>query len=435
MYKKKIDKQKLKQILAASNAHAVPHLVGNQNKCLKLIWLFMFVVSICACYYFLSKTLIDYFSYTKVTSIHLINKQPSLFPTVTICNRRDHGLPLENITLCQTNYDTDCQNKPQNYFESFIDSYYGQCLRFNSGKNFKGEPIELLKGYYGSSNDGLWLNFKLNSVDRFGKLMVIIHNHTIPPLNMANEDVKISPGRTNYITVHRTVLEKLEHPYSDCLKDPNTFQKNKTLINYLAKSGRAYSQKQCFELCFNLKYYETNPCNCTFNPWDQVFVKCYVSVDIFSKLYKCSEQYRTDFSEDHSFEKRCSELCPLECDSIDYSLTTYTLDYPSVGNISKRDKSKHFNSKFRTYEEIHRNFYSLVIYYKDLKYTLIKEEPNMILADLISNIGGLMGVFTGLSFISFVEIIELLFACLSGKKNKKQIQKCNKEKIMFISSV
>jgi hypothetical protein len=184
-----------------------------------------------------------------------------------------------------------------------------------------------------------------------------------------------------------------------------------------------------------LKYYETNPCNCTFNPWDQVFVKCYVSVDIFSKLYKCSEQYRTDFSEDHSFEKRCSELCPLECDSIDYSLTTYTLDYPSVGNISKRDKSKHFNSKFRTYEEIHRNFYSLVIYYKDLKYTLIKEEPNMILADLISNIGGLMGVFTGLSFISFVEIIELLFACLSGKKNKKQIQKCNKEKIMFISSV
>ena len=31
----------------------------------------------------------------------------------------------------------------------------------------------------------------------------------------------------------------------------------------------------------------------------------------------------------------------------------------------------------------------------------------MILADLISNIGGLLGVFTGLSLISLVEIIEL----------------------------
>jgi hypothetical protein len=118
MNKYKIDKKKIKEILATSNAHAVPHLVGKQNKYLKIIWLFMFVASICACYYFLSKTIFDYFSYTKVTSIHIINEQPSLLPAITICNRKDHGLPLKNITLCQINYDTDCQYNPHNYFES-----------------------------------------------------------------------------------------------------------------------------------------------------------------------------------------------------------------------------------------------------------------------------------------------------------------------------
>jgi hypothetical protein len=321
--------------------------------------------------------------------------------------------------LCQTNYDTDCQNSPHKYFEIFNDSYYGQCLRFNSGKNSYGQSIKLIQGYYGSSNDGLWLNFKINSFGRFGKLLLIVHNSSMPPLNFANEDIKISPGKTNYITVHRTFNQKLGQPYNLCLEEPTNFSKNKTLINFLEKSGRSYSQKQCFELCFNLKYFELNPCNCTFVPWDQVFAKCYASVEMYSKLYNCSENFRTKFSE-NSFEQKCSEYCPLECNSIEYSLSTYTLDYPVTGKISDRDKYKHFDSKFDTYEEVQSSFYSLVIYYKDLKYTLIKEEPNMVLADLVSNIGGLLGVFIGYSLISFIEIIELIIACFPIAKNKKR---------------
>jgi hypothetical protein len=234
---------------------------------------------------------------------------------------------------------------------------------------------------------------------------------------MANEDIKISPGRTNYITVHRIFSEKLGEPYNDCLKDPNSFQKNKTLIQHLTNSDRGYSQKQCFELCFNLKYFETNECNCNFQPWDKVFVKCYARAKKFSSLYNCSENFRTKFSE-NSFEQKCKEYCPLECDSIEYSLSTYTLDYPNTGNISERDITKHFSSQFEAYEEVQRSFYSLVIYYKDLKYTFIKEEADMVLADLISNIGGLLGIFVGYSLISFLEIIELFVALFHEKKRK-----------------
>ena len=36
----------------------------------------------------------------------------------------------------------------------------------------------------------------------------------------------------------------------------------------------------------------------------------------------------------------------------------------------------------------------------------------MVLADLVSNIGGILGVFIGYSIISFLEIIELIFALL-----------------------
>ncbi len=107
----------------------------------------------------------------------------------------------------------------------------------------------MLKGYYGSSNDGLWLNFKLNSVDRFGKLLLIIHNHTIPPLNMANEDIKISPGRTNYITVNRIFSQKLGEPYNDCLKDPNEMLNDwsnnlTTLMNSINKTTHLINKEE-----------------------------------------------------------------------------------------------------------------------------------------------------------------------------------------------
>jgi hypothetical protein len=105
MNKPKIRKnknKKLKEILSGSNAHALPHLVGNQNKILKSIWLFFFLISIFACFYFLNRTFNDYFKYTKVTSIDIINEQPAIFPTIALCNRKAYGLPLNSIILCQT---------------------------------------------------------------------------------------------------------------------------------------------------------------------------------------------------------------------------------------------------------------------------------------------------------------------------------------------
>ncbi len=47
----------------------------------------------------------------------------------------------------------------------------------------------------------------------------------------------------------------------------------------------------------------------------------------------------------------------------------------------------------------------------------------MVLADLISNIGGLLGVFIGYSIISFIEIIELLIAIIVPNRKKNQDRK------------
>ena len=102
----------------------------------------------------------------------------------------------------------------------------------------------------------------------------------------------------------------------------------------------------------------------------------------------------------------------MECKTSSYYLNTFTLDFPSNGNLTLKDKTNMFESKFDTFEETQRNFFSLVVYYEELKYTLITENPSMTIVDLVSNVGGILGVFTGISFLSFIEIFELIFDCL-----------------------
>ena len=44
---------------------------------------------------------------------------------------------------------------------------------------------------------------------------------------------------------------------------------------------------------------------------------------------------------------------------------------------------------------------------KDLVYDLIEEKPSKVVLDIISDIGGIMGLCIGASLMSFVELIDL----------------------------
>ena len=55
-----------------------------------------------------------------------------------------------------------------------------------------------------------------------------------------------------------------------------------------------------------------------------------------------------------------------------------------------------------------RTFFAFRVYYEDLKYTLIKQQPKIELFGLISNVGGTLGLFLSFSFISLLEIFEVL---------------------------
>ena len=85
-------------------------------------------------------------------------------------------------------------------------------------------------------------------------------------------------------------------------------------------------------------------------------------------------------------------------------------------------KSKFSSTDQITYATLKRNIAQVMVYYEDLGYQQYDEVEKMSLSDLVANIGGFLGLFLGMSFLSFVEILDILlqilFYKLSSSKEK-----------------
>ena len=111
-----------------------------------------------------------------------------------------------------------------------------------------------------------------------------------------------------------------------------------------------------------------------------------------------------------NFDKICSKECPLECDSVKYDLSiSFTkLIVERVVSLAN-ELGGIVNPKFKMLtEKDSQDLVFVNVFYKDLDYTSISQLPKMDFFDLVSNIGGNLGLFIGVSFLSFAEIIEFI---------------------------
>ena len=94
-----------------------------------------------------------------------------------------------------------------------------------------------------------------------------------------------------------------------------------------------------------------------------------------------------------------SKDCPLECDSVSYDVEMSSLEIETNAELFAR-----FNKSIEQYKD----FVSLNIYFANLKYTNIEQTPKTSVIELISNLGGALGIFLGLRVFSLIEIVEVI---------------------------
>jgi hypothetical protein len=205
-----------------------------------------------------------------------------------------------------------------------------------------------------------------------------------------NSALKLNLITKNYenqnhrFVLSKTVEKKFSTPNRPCYEDINDFPLNRPIIDFIQSNNITYKQEYCFELCGELDYIETNPCN-----------KTDISLENLNIIESNCIDRHTKYFKNQSLDQKFSKYCPLECDS------TYYYAMISENSINP--------------------YPAVQIFFNEFKYTLITETGKTNKMDLVSNIGGLFDLFIGLSFVTlfeFIEIIIELFFIFYEKKNK-----------------
>jgi hypothetical protein len=256
-------KNEIKETLSSSSIHAFPNIVQNKFKSIKLVWAVCFLISSAACAYFITITLTEYLQFDVVSKSTIKYVSKIDFPIISICDSGAFSTQYATEFMIENNifdpnfsdidftktsnhifrdfftkrYKTLTFSKIQNesiqknmgrkldfilitcffnYFEcnltqdfdNYYDFNYGNCFRYNSGKNIKqltqngigyGLLIELFVGRVDQNNN-------LFSIDN--GINLLIEHESVD--SQTFEGIRIAPGSRNllaYQNIHGVICQ------------------------------------------------------------------------------------------------------------------------------------------------------------------------------------------------------------------------------------
>ena len=393
----------LVSLIENSTSHGLPNVFKTPRPFFKVMWFLLFIASTSLGIVMLTSSVIDDLSWPVVSHIDFIYERPSVFPTVSfeICNNDDltQNFSLEDFTLSCSWNDKDCDFSD---FEQLYDDVGKQTYyKFNSGKNRTGNPIPLKmqtradSGLYLRLFTGLPKDFPTNESIKFD-WAIYISNISMDPVTNTDWQIMLLPGKSYTYLVKRKIISKLGEPYSNCkngLIYPEAF--DSAIYKFIIqKTKSAYRQVDCFNICQS--QYLLNVCNST------------VSLGFDFQIYSaakaannndtlCFDEHWNDLA--NNINDACSPYCPLECESVTYDIKPYvfTFTYSDLMQYTADPKlTKYFPSGYNiSYQDMLSTVTDFYVLYEDFFYTSISQTAKTSIVDLISNMGGLLGLFIG----------------------------------------
>ncbi|XP_030062678.1 degenerin deg-1 [Microcaecilia unicolor] len=462
-------------IVQHTSAHGIPNVFRSRHWFRKLVWTAFVFFALCCALWQCTEMVLTYFSYPSHDKITLISSAKLKFPAVTICNlnsvrlsslnrsfamftslqdsglemahrrNRSHiwnssadfpdeyvqyagafkkfasefnqlsdeqktemGHNLEDMLIFCNFHGQECNTS---FFSRFINYKFGNCYTFNSQKTTDVEgnliSIEALNITKAGFMYGLHLELFIQQIEYIrdmthsAGIRLLIHDQSQMPFP-EDEGVNIPPGAETDIGMMKVHIKRLKSPYeSQCTEGEN-------VKNYYKDSyGAGYTREACKRTCAQQSIMEN--CGCSHwefaSPKELHYTKCNLSTP---GVRDCVELYEFKFAHD---DLNCH--CPLQCMEELYELTVSGSQWPSTAFIGSFSRSLKAFRAFQIAQSSRRdNFVKVVVYFKQLNYELIEEEPSMTEIDLISNMGGLVGLWVGFSVCTLAEFFELFIDVL-----------------------
>lgn len=420
-------KSKLKQEASKSieslTTHGFPNLFRTNYYSIKFMWLIVILGSAALSVYFIAKTLSDYFDYNVTTEVRLIDTDELEFPVISICNKNkfstnysvnfvkklvnsysnfsfeeifEPNFKHQNLTFLlrnrienwaadylfgniDVNDREKCTSSPKDFllycrfdgnicshsdFEYFYNQKYGNCYKFNENGLKKSVKINL--------ESGLFLAFLLNhpkEIDMIGiekGFFISIHSKSVDTSSDFESLIETSTGYQTNIEVRKSYFKKHPKPYSNCdfLNHSISSLNSEQIKNFkkLADLNISYSQSKCIAICRNQKLKESN-------------------------LYFKNNELQIHYN----ITNYCSQICPLECEKITYESDKYITSFPRY--YASYTQYLYNNGLNRLIDR--NDMIAVKIYFSSFNFMNYIEVPSISLFGLISNLGGILGLFLG----------------------------------------
>ena len=343
------------------------------------------------CIYFIIQNISNYSKWDVITDVKIKDVDSLTFPAVTFCMMYDLSFgklisyQLNDEILAYCSFDErKCQVEDFVEIPVWYASISGvrqqiKCYKFNSGKDSHGNPRELVKttSLVENKEFRILMNLSSGSIVRY----LISDNQYL----LTENDIRhfLLPGSFVGIKFKKIVDEKLPQPYNPCIDRDSINKFDSKLVREFTRIHDVYRRVNCFDLCYQ-------------DHLESVAILMNVTLlEAFRNISKFNQHYQ------------CDHLCPLECDSISFEI--------SVNQIPLIDSEynffwKRYLNNSNGYEK--EKLLVLRLEYDEMKYTQMSQTAKMTLTDLVSNIGGVLGVFLEMSFYTAYRICYFLLDSL-----------------------
>jgi hypothetical protein len=384
------------ETLDSSSIHALPNIVKNQSYLIKFMWVICFLASNGVCFWFLTTSVMAFLEYDVVSNIHVNFVDKLAFPIVSVCSlKRITGLKSINELILNCTFGLMPCNMTED-FESFQDTQFGTCFRFNSGKYTK---YVYKRGFSSGLVLALYAGLAEENSESFDHgFSILISNESLSP--NSNEGIKISTGLSTYINLNKYTINLKAQPYSNCFDNLISADSySSDIYKKTLESNKKYSTyhfKNCYYVC--VQKFIIDNCNCQFSGFDFL----YNSVGYCSSN-SCFLKYEKIFSTSSEYLKQCD--CPLECQNTGYNFIISNADFPTNSTANQLFETNDIiKTKLpnRNYQTLRRSVSKVIIFFDEMKETIIDHDAKIQLADLVSSVGGTLGLFLGKLYSIFL---------------------------------
>ncbi|KAK0055373.1 amiloride-sensitive sodium channel subunit gamma-2 [Biomphalaria pfeifferi] len=338
----------------------------------------------------------------------LVENFKDLYSFMNITDQKSVGHQLGDM-LRQCSFAT---RKCERNFSQSTNSDYGNCYtiqdaRYVSKKSGPSGGLELI----------LYLE-----IDEYLPLItsgkgahIVIHDKNTVPLP-EEEGIAVSAGQQTMIGLKQIKITRLGNPYVACKNVDDFYRQYK--VNY--------TRNLCQKMCFLKQIY--NECKCLDTSY--YFINVLLKINgtktcLTSDEVKCVTRIKVSFRGDN---ETCG--CYSPCSERIFDTYVSSRAWPNNDLLSVLVKDVCTTNvdicqklKNQSELEIRENFLKLNLFYRDLNYEELAEQPNYEIFQLLSDFGGTLGLWIGLSVLSLFEIInviaELLYCLICNRRHKR----------------